>query len=132
MRNLIQRLIGRRPGVKGPKCCLCIPCKVVKVYDVDTATRVEVKVELSVRYDNCWGPELNTEKGQEGKLAAKRAEGKEGILYVDLSDCNNLSDLFTFGRVVGEIWLDGEEQSESQKMVSLGLASTTKKGKLGE
>lgn len=115
-----------------PPLSLCLPCVVDKVHDGDTATKVTISVPVQVRYDNCWAPELKQPGGIEARDNAKLAEGKHGRLFIPISDANNLADLFTFGRVVGEIYLDGVPESESKRQVKAGHASTTKGGKLGE
>lgn len=120
-------LSAQAPGA--PPLALCVPCEVVKVYDGDTASEVILSVRVTVRYDNCWAPELNQPGGKESAASAKLAEGKKGRLFIPIDNANNLSDLFSFGRVVGEIWLDGEKESESQQQVMLGHATVTKKAK---
>lgn len=115
-----------------PPLALCVPCKVVTVYDSDTATVVEIRVRVQVRYAACWGIEKREPGGQEAAASAKLAEGKSGRLFIPLGKAKNVADLFTFGRVIGEIWIDGADESESQRMVRLGFASTTKGGQLGQ
>lgn len=117
---------ARTPPSGPPPLALCVPCEVVSVYDGDTASEVILSISAKVRYDNCWAPELNQPGGQESAANAKIAEGKKGRLLIPLDKANNLSDLFTFGRVVGEIWLDGQKESESQQQVMLGFATATK------
>lgn len=115
-----------------PPLALCLPCKVLAVHDGDTATDVELRVRVQVRYLKCWAPELREPGGAESRDSAKQAEGKTGRLYVPLGEANNLAQLFTFGRVVGELWLDGSAESESERQVRLKHASTCKGGRLGE
>jgi endonuclease YncB( thermonuclease family) len=120
-------------NINVPKLALCLPIQnILKVYDGDTATKVLIALEVSVRYNSCWAPELDEPFGPESRDRAKQAEGKSGRLYIDLTDVRNMSDLLTLGRVVGEIWLNGETESESQKQIRLKMASTTKGGVLGQ
>ena len=114
-----------------PPLALCFPIRVTEVHDGDTCKAI-VQFEITVRYNNCWAPELKDPLGPTSAKRAKEAMGKLGRLYIDLSDVRNLADLLTFGRVVGEIWLDGETESESAKQVRLKMATTQKNGKLGE
>lgn len=114
-----------------PPLALCLPIKVTEVYDGDTA-KVSVTFDLTVRYAKCWAPELKEPDGSKSAARAKEAVGKAGRLFVDLSNVRNLADALTFGRVIGEIWLDGQQESESAKQVRLKMASTRKGGKLGE
>lgn len=115
-----------------PPLGLTLPCKVVRVHDGDTANEVEVTIRCQVRYLNCWSPERTEPGGTEATASAKQAEGRHGRLHIPIGDAKNLADLFTFGRVVGEIWLDGETLSESQRQVRTKHASTVKGGRLGK
>lgn len=115
-----------------PPLGLSLPVVVNKIHDGDTATDVEIKLHVQVRYLDCWAPELKEAGGKESAASAKLAEGKSGRLFIPIGDARNLSDLFTFGRVVGEIWLDGASESESQRQVRLKQASTVKGGRLGK
>lgn len=114
-----------------PPLALCFPCKVTSVHDGDTC-KVSVSFELTVRYDNCWAPELKDKGGKESAERAKEATGKDGRLYIDMAGVHNIGNMLTFGRVVGELWLDSETESESMKQVRLKLASTKKGGELGK
>ncbi len=129
-------LLQSKPGsatreLDPPPLALCLPIKVTEVHDGDTA-KVSVTFDLTVRYAKCWAPELKEPDGPKSAARAKEALGKAGRLYVDLSNVRNLADALTFGRVIGEIWLDGQQESESAKQVRLKMASTHKGGKLGE
>lgn len=115
-----------------PPLALCVPCKVLKVHDGDTATEVEIRVRVQVRYDGCWAPELKEAGGPESRDSAKLAEGKTGRLFIPLNSTGSISDLFTFGRVVGTVWIDGANESESQRQVRTKHASTSKGGRLGQ
>lgn len=110
-----------------PPVGICLPAVVRSVWDGDTATEVDITVRVSVRYMNCWSPELNQPGGKEAAASAKLAEGKKGRLFIPIDKASNLSDLFSFGRVVGELWLDGAKESESQRQVRLGHATRTKR-----
>lgn len=114
-----------------PPLGLTLPCEVVRVHDGDTANEVEVTIRCQVRYLKCWSPELSEPGGRDAAASAKEAEGRRGRLHIPLDGADNLADLFTFGRVVGEIWLDGEALSESERQVRTKHASTIKGGRLG-
>jgi hypothetical protein len=114
-----------------PPLGLTLPCQVVRVHDGDSANEVEITIRCQVRYLDCWSPELSEPGGKDAAASAKQAEGRHGRLHIPLSEAKNLADLFTFGRVVGEIWLDGEEVSESERQVRTKHASTIKGGRLG-
>lgn len=114
-----------------PPLALCLPVKVESVHDGDTGT-VIVSFALKVRYIDCWAPELKDPGGKESAESAQQSVGKNGRLYIDLNDVTNVSELLTFGRVVGEVWIDGQTESESQRQVRLKYASTRKGNQLGE
>lgn len=127
---LICLASGTTVRAAAPPLGICVPCTVVKVHDGDTATDVVIHLHVQVRYRNCWAPEANAPGGAAATASAKQAEGKTGRLFIPVTG-GSLSDLFTFGRVLGEIWLDGAQESESQRQVRLQHASTAKGGELG-
>jgi len=115
-----------------PPLGLCLPCQVVKVHDGDTANQVDITIRVQVRYVRAWSPELTEPGGKEATTSAKLAEGKHGRLFIPIEDGDELVDLLTSGRVVGEIWLDGAKESESARQVRTKHASTVKNGRLGQ
>lgn len=129
---IVAVLMVRQTAPAAPPLALCVPATIVKVHDGDTATEVTLQVTVQVRYLNCWAPELKDKGGVAARDSAKRAEGMHGRLFIPIGNANNLSDLLTFGRVLGEFWPDGAKESESQRQVRLKHASTTKGGSLGK
>ncbi len=115
-----------------PPLGLSVPARIVRTHDGDTATDVVIELHVQVRYLDCWAKELSEPGGKEAAASAKLAEGKHGRLFIPIGNANSISDLFTFGRVLGEIWLDGSNESESQRQVRLKMASTKKGGELGK
>jgi hypothetical protein len=109
---------------------ICTDAQIISVHDGDTAT-VDIKIRAQVRYVNCWAPELKETGGPEARDRAKQAEGKHGRVFIPIDGAKSVADLLTFGRVLGEIWLDGETESESEKQVKLKLAATAKGKPLG-
>ena len=118
--------------------------EIKKVYDGDTVV-VEIKRELTVRLMDCWCSEIRTRNKKEktkgiaarnhlrkilfekkeidtGKLAYTKA-----TLHIPADDENQLKDIFTFGRVLGYIFVGGKNISEV--MVESGHATKTKSGK---
>src|SRR4051812_29044309 len=108
-----------------PALGVCLEASVLDAHDGDTVT-VEIKIKTQVRYLACWAPELKEPGGPEAATRAKEAIGKHGRIYIPIDGARTVADLLTFGRVLGEIWLDGEMESESQKQVRLKLAATKK------
>lgn len=116
-----------RAATPAPPIALCVPATVVKIHDGDTATDVKIELHIQVRYLNCWAREATEPGGPEATASAKLAEGKHGRLFIPLNDPLELWKLLTFGRVLGEFWPDGANESESQRQVRLGFAGSTKK-----
>lgn len=103
---------------------LNLPCEVLEVYDGDTAT-VQVKINVRVRLLDCWAPELRAGgKASREHLKEIAPVGKEGVLQIPLGGATRLDDLFTFGRILGDVWIDGESVVEQQ--IGAGHAWRTK------
>jgi len=116
-------------------------CKVVRVIDGDTVD-VEITRTIRVRLLDCWAPETRTKdpiekiKGYESKkylnnllkqvfyndLAARKQ--KKITLFIPADEQGELKDNFTFSRVLGRLFVDGEDVSE--RMVESGKATKDK------
>ena len=117
---------------------LSLPAKVIRNHDGDTLT-VEIRLVVNVRLcgdggqKQCWAPELIEPMGKESQKSLQSyVVGKHGTLFVPIGNASNLSNLLTLGRVLGDFWVDGEDESVSERQVRTGMASSTKGGKLGE
>ncbi len=103
---------------------LTIPCQVVRVIDGDTI-EVEIRTRFNVRLLDCWAPEKHQtdvagEKplGLASEAAMKAlAEGKAGIVSIPLpsSPETSLASVFTLGRVLGRVSVEGADLSEQQR-----------------
>lgn len=120
-----------------PQHGVSLACQITDVVDGDTI-EVEIVRRLRVRLLDCWAPESRTSNPVEKKagLAAKEklqraAKGKRATLFVPTSGAERVGDVFTFDRVLGHVWVDGEQASLSEQQVSGLLASTHKGGALG-
>lgn len=103
-------------------------CRVVSVHDGDTLT-VEVSRRLQVRLLDCWAPELRDEGGPEsGQHLRRLADGKKATLHIPAAKNGEEWRLLTFGRVLGHVWLEGDECSLSEHQVKAGKATKTKAG----
>jgi endonuclease YncB( thermonuclease family) len=117
------------PPLTAPLPGYATPAKVLRVIDGDTI-EVEITKRVVVRMLDCWAPEM---KGL-GKAAGQAAkdhlraivDGREITLEVPTEANGELAGLFTFGRVLGRIWLSG--QNVSGMMVAAGKALKTKTG----
>jgi len=109
-----------------PQPRITMPCLVTEVVDGDTMT-VELRIPMRVRLINCWAPEARKEGGSESKEnLALLAEGRHGVVSVPLGEATRLDHVFTFGRVLGDVWIDGDDESVGQQQVSLGHAAIRK------
>lgn len=114
-----------------PKLGYTTKGRVVRVVDGDTV-EVEIRKIVTVRLLNCWAPESRTtDKAEKAKGLAAKGEmqrlvgGGECVLHVPTGGKESWISL---GRVLGEVWMAGEEKSLSQQMVEGGFA-TVEKGK---
>lgn len=105
---------------------------VVRVIDGDTVD-VSITRRLRVRLQDCWAPETRTRdivEKQKGIAARSflitRIDGKEVTLFIPSDNEGELKDVFTFGRVVGRIFMEGEDMSSL--MIEAGHASKNKGG----
>lgn len=115
--------------------------KAVRVIDGDTLD-VEITRRIRVRLKDCWCPETRTRDLEEKErgLKAKRhlkdllsldtgffnwgSKGNEVVLFIPADKEGDIKDVFTFGRVVGNIFVDGEDVSD--RMVKDGHATREK------
>lgn len=102
---------------------------VTEVVDGDTL-EIEVKYRLRVRLLDCWAPESRTanleekRRGLASKANLQRLAGdKEVFLFVPTGNMKTLGDLYSLGRVLGAVWVDGEVQSLAERQVADGHAS---------
>ncbi len=82
-------------------------CVVTRVIDGDTVD-VEIRRKLRVRLQDCWAPELRNEGGPQSRDHLSRLVGMTPIvLHIPADDDGEIKDVFTFGRIVGELWKNG-------------------------
>ena len=120
------RLIGGQEAVPAPTTepVMRIPCKVIEVVDGDTVT-VEVTLRARVRLVDCWADERNTPEGSAAQRYLQQvALQKEGLLEVEIVGMQRLDDAFSFGRILGRIYIDGADVS--QRVVRAGHAKASK------
>lgn len=112
-------------------------CVVTNVVDGDTVD-VELRIPARVRLLDCWAPESRTKDADEKKLglAAKQnmvvmADGRHGVVFIPTGAAHSVADVLTLDRILGLVWVDGEDDDLSTRQVEQGFASTVKGGKLG-
>ena len=126
--------------MKEPPRGITTDVKVARIIDGDTVD-VEITRTVRVRLIDCWAPETRTKdpvekvKGYESRkhlnsllrqvfyndLAARKQ--KQVTLFIPADEQGELKDNFTFSRVLGRLFVDGEDVSEL--MVKAGKATKT-------
>ena len=104
--------------------------KVTRIIDGDTVD-VEITRQVRVRLKDCWAPEKRSRdivEKQKGMASlshlATILDDKKIVLFIPADDKDEIKDIFTFGRVIGHIFLDGEDVSEH--MIAAGHATKEK------
>ena len=126
--------------MKEPPKGITTDVKVSRVIDGDTVD-VEITRTVRVRLLDCWAPETRTRdpvekvKGYESRkhlnsllrqvfyndLAARKQ--KQVTLFIPADEQGEIKDNFTFSRVLGRLFVNGEDVSE--RMVEAGKATKT-------
>lgn len=106
---------------------------VQRVIDGDTLV-LQIQLPLHIRLRDCWAPETDS-KDEATKAKAEQAtaqlkklapEGSPVILEIDTSDATTLSHVLTFGRILGDVFPKGDQDSLSVQMLRTGLATKDK------
>ena len=115
-----------------PKPGIVTDAKVVEVYDGDTVV-VEITKRVRVRLLDCWAPEIrggDLATRLNGQVSKKHlselVSGRDVILEMPTSGNRHIGESFTFGRVLGHLYLPGDDQTISDKMVKAGMATKEK------
>lgn len=117
--------------VKPSATAYAADCRIIRVLDGDTI-EVEVRHTMRVRMLQCWAPESRTKDLAEKArgLAAKNhlidviGDQEQARLLIPLKA--DLGNSTTLGRVLGYVWLQGDDKSLSQHQADGGFAATTK------
>lgn len=109
-------------------------CEIVRVLDGDTL-EVSITTTAIVRLLDCWAPEVHRtdDPGEKPRGLVSKAHlqslakpGDKVIVQVPFSDRGRFGDDMTMGRVLGNVWLVGNDKSLSQLQVEAGQATVTK------
>lgn len=112
-----------------PQQATTVTCRVTRVLDGDT---VEVAVQqiYRVRLLDCWAKEVHGDSKADG-LAAKEhlrnyieQHGMNGVLSVPWSE--DASRSWSMGRVLGNVWVGGQDKSLSEIQCEAGHATKVK------
>ena len=134
-----------------PRAGFVVPVEVVEWHDGDTCT-VRATVEIRVRLLDCWAPEVHgrsltdaerkmppekqkliqrqiaeeKQRGFDSRTSAIKFApvGAKGVLEIPFDGATRSDDLFTMGRVLGRVWVDGKNVSALQ--VDSGHATAVK------
>lgn len=112
-----------------PDTGVTVRCNVIRVIDGDT---IEVMVPhvYRVRLLECWAPEVHGTSKQLGLQSKSHLRnflqdhGLRGTLSVPCGE--DISKAMTLGRVLGNVWLDGQEKSLSEIQCEAGHATKEK------
>jgi endonuclease YncB( thermonuclease family) len=108
---------------RAPQPGITLPCTVTEVTDGDTVV-VQLRLTTSVRLKDCWAKELGSGGEPAKNRLTKLAEGKDATLTIDLSEAKRLGDVFSFGRVIGTLWIEGD--CVNRQLVKEGFATKVK------
>lgn len=105
---------------------LTFPAEVVSCHDGDTVL-VEVRWRANVRLVDCWAKELTEPGGKQALEHLQRLTSrKKCLLSIPLDGARTVGDVLTFGRIIGEIWMDDQCESVNMLMVKDGFATREK------
>lgn len=119
---------------------------ITRVIDGDTVD-VQISRVLRVRLLDCWAPETRSTDPMEkalGRAAREHltelAEGRFCLLHIPADERGRVSDVFTFGRVLGRLWVTPGDWTGDPSdlidvaaaMVEAGLATVSKPKPEGE
>jgi endonuclease YncB( thermonuclease family) len=144
-------LFAQASADDSPRAGFAIPCEVIEWHDGDTGT-VRITFDVRVRLIDCWAPEINGRSLTAGekllplierqliekKIAAEKRRGMDSlksvsqfapggskaVLEIPFDGADRSDDLFTMGRLLGRVWIDGRDVSVMQ--VNAGHATATK------
>jgi endonuclease YncB( thermonuclease family) len=108
---------------RAPQPSITLPCTIAEVTDGDTVV-VQLRLTASVRLKDCWAKELGSGGEPAKNRLTKLAQGKDATLTIDLSEAKRLGDVFSFGRVIGTLWIEGD--CVNRQLVKEGFATKVK------
>jgi endonuclease YncB( thermonuclease family) len=101
-----------------------------RVIDGDTVD-VLLTIPVRVRLLDCWAPEITGQdkaNGLRSKVAMQRLvePGDKVRVHVPTGEVDAMAGVLTFGRVLGNIYREGDRETLSELMVAAGMASPVK------
>lgn len=112
-----------------PDKAITVECEIVRVLDGDTI-EVAVRQRYRVRLLDCWAAETRGDSKAAG-LSAKQhlqslldSHGCRGVLSVPCGE--DVGKAWSMGRVLGNVWINGQDKSLSEIQVESGHATKVK------
>ena len=120
----------RERKCRHPELGVTARASVKRVIDGDTV-ELELRWPVTVRLKDCWAPEVRGAESSKGRESAEFLRGllppgRGVVVSIASSHANDLGDLMSFSRVVGHVWIPGDDESLSQIMVGAGMAKERK------
>jgi endonuclease YncB( thermonuclease family) len=101
-----------------------------RVIDGDTVD-VLITIPVRVRLLDCWAPEIRGGEKDDGLIAKSLMEnmapkGASVRVHVPTGQVDAMLGVLSFGRVLGQIWRDGDDESLAEMLVATGAATREK------
>lgn len=110
-----------------PRPALAYIGHVFNVVDGDTID-VEVSYSFRVRLLDCWAPEKHGESKAEGMASMRNlvrlAAGKDCVVEIPMG--TDVKKSLSFDRVLGRVWINGQDSDLSSQQVQGGFATRKK------
>lgn len=99
-----------------------------RVIDGDTLVVVIRDTIVKIRLLDTWAPEKGTPEGEAATEVMQNLApvGAACRVHIPTEDARNLEAIITFGRFLGGVWMEGDDDSLNHHMVSLGHATREK------
>jgi len=105
--------------------------RMLRVIDGDTVD-VQLEIPVRVRLKDCWAPELHGDDkiaGEKAKTALQLMApvGTHLIVHVPTQEVDALAGVFTFGRVIADVYVREDDDSLNEHLVQMGHATREKR-----
>jgi endonuclease YncB( thermonuclease family) len=126
MKTTILLLLLILPLAAAPPHGISMPVEIIDVHDGDSLT-ADCTFRLKVRLKGVWAPELNQAGGVESRDALTAAAlGRKGTLFIPADEIKHIGQVTSLSRAIGEVWVDGNDESVNAQQVRLGFAAAEK------
>lgn len=128
--GLVVILIGKATSFEKPEELtpqVILPATVVGIHDGDTI-KVRIEQVLSIRLKDVWSDELSEKNGQASLENLQKICPIDSKVLLQVPLETDISKMFTFGRVLGNVYKDGQDIGERQ--IRDGFATKNKPKKV--